>query len=173
MKKRIIMMIMGLMALAMIGCTKSIESENMENGTEIDRPAEEGEGLEGLPTPEVDEWGVSFSVKDVTLTGLTIVCTQEGGAPTGELTTGSYYVVEKLYGDKWAEAVRVPQEYEVGWTMEAWLIPTNATSEWEVDWEWLYGKLSAGQYRIGKELMDFRGNGDYDQKMYYAEFEIE
>ena len=26
--------------------------------------------------------------------------------------------------------------------------------------------------RIGKEIMDFRGAGDYDTSIYYAEFEI-
>ena len=24
---------------------------------------------------------------------------------------------------------------EIGWTQEAWMIPMNATCEWEVNWE--------------------------------------
>ena len=64
------------------------------------------------------------------------------------------------------------RDKEVGWTAEAWIIPMNDTVEWEVDWEWLYGSLTEGRYRIGKEIMDFRGTGDYDKEMHYAEFEI-
>ena len=63
-------------------------------------------------------------------------------------------------------------EKEVAWTSEAWLIPMNDEVEKEVNWEWLYGKLPSGNYRIGKGVMDFRGPSDYDSAMYYAEFEI-
>ena len=48
----------------------------------------------------------------------------------------------------------------------------EATTVWEIDWNWLYGELPAGKYRIGKEIMDFRGTGDYDTSIYFAEFEI-
>ncbi len=48
----------------------------------------------------------------------------------------------------------------------------DSSVEWEVNWEWLYGSLSAGTYRIGKEVMDFRGAGDYDQEFFYAKFEM-
>jgi len=56
--------------------------------------------------------------------------------------------------------------------MEAWIIPMNDSVEWNVDWEWLYGQLSPGTYRIVKEIMNFRGTGDYDKAEYYAEFTI-
>ena len=44
--------------------------------------------------------------------------------------------------------------------------------EWEVNWEWLYGELPVGKYRIGKQIMDWRAPGDYDTVLYYAEFEL-
>ena len=40
----------------------------------------------------------------------------------------------------------------------------------EVNWEWLYGKLAPGKYRINKEVMDFRETGDFDEKIYSLEF---
>ena len=40
----------------------------------------------------------------------------------------------------------------------------------EVNWEWLYGKLAPGKYRINKEVMDFRETGDFDKKIYSLEF---
>ena len=52
------------------------------------------------------------------------------------------------------------------------MIPKDNVTEWEIDWEWLYGTLPTGKYRLGKEIMDFRGPGDYDTQIIYAEFEI-
>ena len=121
----------------------------------------------------VDTWGVSLTVENITPTGIIIKCTQSGGNPTGELQTGSWYILQEWtqeYG--WVEVDNLPLEYELAWTQEAWIIPMNDTCEWEVEWEWLYGSLSEGKYRIGKEITDFRETGDYDEAIYYAEFEI-
>lgn len=128
----------------------------------------------GVQTLEVNEWGLTLHAKDVTPEGMTIVCTQSGGSPTGELNTGTYYVLEQEVQGVWCivEYAENMRGKEVCWDAVAWIIPMNDTVEWEVDWEWLYGSLEPGHYRIGKEIMDFRGAGDYDQKMYYAEFEI-
>ena len=52
------------------------------------------------------------------------------------------------------------------------MIPKNDTCQWEVNWEWLYGNVPNGKYRIGKEIMDFRATGDYDKVIYFTEFEI-
>lgn len=117
-----------------------------------------------------NEWGIELQVTNISSKGLTIECTQSGGKPSGELQTGSYYVVEKKTDGGWE-----PLKYlldNVGWTSEAWIIPKNDTVAWEVDWEWLYGELPAGEYRIGKEITDYREPGDYDSQMYYIEFGI-
>ena len=117
-----------------------------------------------------ETWGITLTAEDITSTGVTIKCTQSGGDATGELQTGSWYILEtwtREYG--WKE---VPCFAEVAWTEEAWMIPMNDTREWKVDWEWLYGAVPNGKYRIGKSIMDFRGTGDYDTAIYFAEFEI-
>ncbi len=116
------------------------------------------------------DWGVKLTAENITPSGLTIVCEQSGGAFTGELMTGSYFVVEVKMGDKWEELPIIIEN--LGWTEEAWLIPMENTVKWNVDWDWLYGELPAGQYRIGKEIMNFRGTADYDKAIHYAEFSI-
>lgn len=122
---------------------------------------------------KIDDWGVTLSVKGVTPTSATVVCTQHGGNPTGSLQTGSYYIIEKLEDGNWKILdYAVPDKDRIGWTMEAWLIPFESTVEWKHEWEWLYGQLSTGKYRIGKEITDFRETGIYDSKIYYAEFDI-
>ena len=114
--------------------------------------------------------GVTLTTKDVTAKGLTIVCTQSGGNPTGELQTGSPFWLESWVDGNWEATPR--DMAEVAFTMEAWAIPKNDMVEWDVNLEWLYPNLGAGRYRIGKEIIDFRDTGDYDKYKLYAEFEL-
>lgn len=121
---------------------------------------------------EAYEWGVTLEAEDVTPGGVKLVCNQSGGEEVGELTTGSYYVVQRLEEKGWVGVEYLPHEYDIAWTAEAWIIQKDTTTIWEVNWEWLYGKLPAGEYRIGKELTNGR-YGQYENGMMYAEFEIE
>ena len=134
-------------------------------------------GLVGISrTPSTyahqDPWGVKLTVKNITPSGLTIVCEQQDGEPTGELNTGSYYGLEVLRNGEWVAVELLPVDGELAWTSEAWMIPANEETEWDVDWSRLYGELTADCYRISKSVMDFRGTGDYDTKTYYACFDI-
>ena len=119
-----------------------------------------------------ETWGIILAAENVTPTNAIIKCTQSGGEPTGELHTGSWYILENWTQENgWKEMPYVIDD-EIGWTQEAWIIPMENTCEWEINWEWLYGKLPNGKYRIGKELTDFRATGDYDNAVYFVEFEI-
>lgn len=120
---------------------------------------------------EANDWGLNLSVKNVTPAGATLVITQSGGNPSGELKYGSEYKIQSLNGDTW-EDVPYVTEVDVGWTYEAYMVEMDTDSEIELSWDWLYGSLTAGQYRIVKQFMDFRGSGDYDTENYYATFEI-
>lgn len=121
----------------------------------------------------VPDWGITLTAENITPTGLTIKCVQSGGMPSGELQTGSEYVLHCYKDNSWKKMNTIPEETEVAWTAESWMIPADGTAEWNVSWEGLYGALPGGQYRIGKSIMDFRGAGDYDTAMHYAKFEIE
>lgn len=141
----------------------------------LELPEEERMLSSYLP-PELMEftenWGITLNAVEVIPTGMILECRQSGGEPTGELQTGSWYIVERWTQETgWTEAEYVI-DGNIGWTEEAWMIPSGTLTEWEVDWEWLYGALPTGKYRIGKEIMDFRGTGDYDTSIYFAEFEI-
>lgn len=120
-----------------------------------------------------NNWGITLETQNVTPTGLAIVCKQSGGENVAELNTGSFYTIQRLEKSSWKTVEYLPQEYDIGWTAEAWIIPKEDTVTWEVNWEWLYGTLPSGEYRIGKEIMNFRETGDYDTEMVFAEFSIE
>ena len=117
--------------------------------------------------PEYD-LGVALTAEDVTATGMTLVCTQTGGEVTGELNTGDWYRVESMDGKEPDYII----DGEVGWDSIAYFVPMESTVEWTVDWTWLYGELPSGDYRFCKEFMDFRGAGDFDRTLAYAEFTI-
>jgi hypothetical protein len=42
-----------------------------------------------------------------------------------------------------------------------------------VDWEWLYGNLDNGEYRIVKNVLDFKAPGDFDTHYLAAEFRVD
>jgi len=121
---------------------------------------------------EADEWGITLSAENVTATGMTLVCTQSGGHYTGDLNTGSYYAIEQLIDGEWLPVPTTLGIHDFAWTMEAWMIQPDNAMKWDVNWEFLYGSLEPGVYRIQKEISDFRGPGDYTDKPYYAEFAI-
>lgn len=119
-----------------------------------------------------ETWGITLTAENVTSTGATIKCVQSGGEPTGELQTGSWFILENWTQENgWKEMPYIIGG-EIGWEAIAWMIPADDTVEWEVNWEYLYGTIPEGKYRMGKEIMDFRGPGDFDKAIYFAEFEI-
>ena len=119
------------------------------------------------------DWGITLKAENVTSSGLTLVCSQSGGENVAQLETGSFFVVQKKNKSKWKDVDYIVKEDEFGWTMEAWEIPKENTSKWDVNWEWLYGKLRSGDYRIGKKFTNFRGTGDFDNMIIYTDFSIE
>lgn len=118
-----------------------------------------------------DEWGITLTVRDVTPKGLTLVCTQKGGNMRGELQTGTPYTLESLHNGVW-QAVELKVKANIAWTMQAFMIPKDDATDFEIDWSWLYGELPAGKYRIGKEITDYITPGEYEKTTYWAEFEI-
>ena len=150
------------------GCNYQEEMYSGDDSISTPRPAV-------LPEADTALLGVTLTAKDITPGGMTIVCTQSGGTATGELSTGSYYHLERLADGKWT-----PLSYaydgsqgELAWTSEAWIINMNGITEWTVDWERLYGTLQPGTYRIAKQIMDWHGVGNYDLYYSYAQFVIE
>ena len=121
---------------------------------------------EGFP-----DWGITLSVKAVTPSGCTLVCMQSGGSPTGELQTGTDYNLIVLRDGVWQEVPEIIDN--AGWNSLAYIITKEETTEFEYSWEWLYGKLPAGTYRLTKGFMDVRETGNYDTAVYWAEFVVE
>ena len=151
MKKRILpLLLAALTLLSLIGCAAKEEP------------------------PDTPDWGVTITAEDVTPSGAVLHFAQSGGSPTGELNTGTYFTLERKSGSQWKAVPYADglDESAIGWDDVAWIIPMGGSADFETDWAWLYGELDKGEYRIGKEIMDFRGPGDYDTAMFYADFSV-
>ena len=202
MKKYIPIILAIICLLLLIGCgqkeqivpltqlpTKEVEETITYNGKEYKKSelcdatlhwlelSEQEKMLSSYMPPEFmifeETWGITLTAETVTPTSATIKCTQSGGEPTGELHTGSWYILETWTQENGWKEMPYIIDGEIGWEDIAWIIPMDGTCEWEINWEWLYGTIPAGKYRIGKELMDFRGTGDFDKAIYFVEFSIE
>ena len=156
-----------VLVLALI-CVLSIAGCSSKTGGGTSQTSAENSHTDKKP----NKWGITLEADNVTANGLAIVCNHSGGENVAELYTGSYYVIQKLEKTGWVDVEYLPQEYEVAWDYVAWIIQKESTTQWDVNWEWLYGNLSAGEYRIGKEIMNFRGTSDFDTEMVYARFII-
>ena len=97
---------------------------------------------------------------------------QFGGKPSGELQTGADYLLEMTVNDEWH-----PVETKTGeplvWNSIAYMIKKNDITEMNIDWQYAYGSLKPGYYRIKKEIMDFRKSGDFDTETYEVYFNVE
>ena len=147
-------------SLLFTGCGKvSTENHNNQNSTET--------------VKNQDKYGLTVTLKDVTAKGLTMVFTQKDVEYEGELETGDYFKVEvKDSEGNWAEVEQKITEGTGGWHQLAYLIKKNDATEFDIDWEWIYGELSPGEYRIVKLLNQYITPEKIEKAQYYGYFEI-
>ena len=114
--------------LSFVGCAKKTDEDTSINPSKNE-----------ISDVTPNQWGVVLEVDNVTEKGLTIVCNHSGGEDVAELDTGSFYVIQKYEKAGWVDVEYLPQEYDIAWTSEAWIIQKEGTTQWDVNWEWLYG----------------------------------
>lgn len=111
--------------------------------------------------------GVSMTLVDVSRTGARVEFLNETDL---QVEFGEEYRLQAPGNGGWEDVPYKADDaafHSIGYTM-----PKGQPVEWEADWEWLYGTLEPGHYRLVKEVMDFRGTGDYTNYRLAAEFEI-
>ena len=115
--------------------------------------------------------GVTMTVKEGTASpaGLTIVFENNSES---QCIYGEYFLLEKKISGNWFQ-VPVAIEGNYGFNDIGYDLASGEDSEWEAIWDWLYGSLGTGEYRIVKDVHDFRGTGEYDTYYLAAEFTID
>jgi len=117
-----------------------------------------------------DEWGLTLSAENVTPTGLTIKFSQSDGKHYVEFTTGSQYEIEQELNGVW-EKVKTNVDNPV-WNDIAYIIKSGGITDHKINWEFLYGELLEGSYRLSKEIYAFTENSGYETKTFYVYFDI-
>ncbi len=131
-----------------------------------------GSGID-IRSGDIDEflrkWPVIMQVKDGTATPSGVTVTLKN-VTDAAFTYGESYTIQRKTDYGWIDVVPVIENYgfnDIGYMLEA-----LESEEILVDWEWLYGKLPAGDYRIAKEALCVRSPGDYDTFSLFAAFTI-
>ncbi|SMP59232.1 immunoglobulin-like domain-containing protein [Anoxynatronum buryatiense] len=113
---------------------------------------------------------VTMTIKEETVstTGLTVVFENNSD---NHVIYGEYFSLEEKSNNKWYQ-VPVTIDGDYGFNDIGYNLTSGENEEFIVDWEWLYGSLHAGEYRIVKDILDFRNTGDFDSYYVAAEFTI-
>lgn len=134
--------------------------------------ASAGSGID-IRYGDIDEFLSKFpiimQVKDGTADASEVAITLKNVTDT-EYTYGESYTVQRKTDNGWIDVEPVIEDY--GFDDIAYTLPPMGSKEIIVDWEWLYGKLPAGDYRMVKEVLFVRAPGDYDRFTLYAAFTI-
>ena len=113
--------------------------------------------------------GVTMSVKQssVSPTGLTIVMSNRTDR---SFSYGEFFSLDKKVNDNWVEVPVIGGAF----TDPALHLNAKHTKEWDINWEWLYGELTKGDYRIIKEVFDsYEATGIYEVYPLATEFAVE
>lgn len=107
---------------------------------------------------EVEALGLVMDVRNVSPTGLTVHFRQYEKKDVGEMFYGEPCTLERLVDEKWEAVPRIVAE--ASYHDIAYIIPPEGESEFETNWEWLYGRLDPGTYKITKIVMTQKEGSD-------------
>ena len=89
---------------------------------------------------------VTMTISDVTPTGAVVTIRDGNPAP---FVYGEWYAIEEQKDGIWYEVKTKLTNY--GFNEIGWLTDENGVLTMDMDWEWLYGELNEGHYRILKQ----------------------
>lgn len=89
---------------------------------------------------------VSTNISDISNTGATIIITDTNTPPS---VYGEWYKIEKEINGKWYDLKPITNNYV--WITIAYTPNEQNQIKFTINWEYLYGKLPVGHYRIIKE----------------------
>lgn len=90
---------------------------------------------------------VSMSISDISPTGATVIIKDLNVKP---YIYGEWYTIEKGKNGGWYEVDTIIDNY--GFNDLGYIPDNNGEIKFTVDWEWLYGELPSGNYRLLKQV---------------------
>ena len=109
---------------------------------------------------------MSMTIKEGTLTnkGVTVIIKDTGEEKE---TFGEGYRIDIYENNEWKQ-LEVIIEGNYGWNLIGYLVGENGIREMKVNWQWLYGELKTGHYRLVKSISPT----PYQYEYFYVEFDI-
>lgn len=114
--------------------------------------------------------GVSMTVKEGSVSPVELTVIFENNSDKQGIYSEEFLLEKEIKGD-WYQVPPILDEY--GFTEPGYELPPSEIAEFTIDWNWLYGNLDTGKYRVVKGISDFRGTGDYDEYYLAAQFTID
>lgn len=112
-------------------------------------------------------YGVTLAVEEVSPNGATVVFLGDGEKPEGRLLGGNDYWVQMEQDGVWVDVTKVP---EPSFTTESYEV--DNIRRHKIDWQWRYGTLASGHYRIGKDVTYQEGAKPLETATVWAEFTL-
>ena len=104
-------------------------------------------GCGAQPTQQTQVENVTIQISDITPTGATVTITDANEEP---YLYGEWYKIQRMTNDGWQDLPTVIDNY--GFHLMGYLPDKNGEVKFAIHWEWLYGTLPPGTYRIFKEV---------------------
>lgn len=137
--KRSISFIMLLLILVVLTACNSGEKSEIDVGT-------------------IDGISITVDADTVTSTGFDYVISNQTDEVAGY---GRQYAIERRSKSEWYSIPYVIDENDVAWTLELLIISPYSEASESVDFEYLYGELKPGDYRIIKKIGDTYIAGEF------------
>ena len=96
--------------------------------------------------PDVVE-NVTIQIGDVTPTGATVTITDTNETP---FIYGEWYKIQRKTDQGWQDVAPVIKDST--FTAIGYFPNGNGQVKFTIDWQWLYGQLPSGTYRLWKEV---------------------
>jgi len=176
MKKYLYLFVCLAISLALLaGCGNYGNSNSPEETEKTVKKTASSQPTETTWEPTIYETvnnfdGVTMTAKEGTSssTGLTVFFRNKSSS---QCIYGEYFLLEMKINGNWFQVPTVIDS-NYGFNDIGYQLASGDDGEWAVDWDWLYGSLDTGEYRIVKDILDFRGSGEYDTYYLGAEFAI-
>lgn len=165
----------GLILAFLMGCSNnSVRNTSINKNTHtVYTPSQLLDTIDLEPTPHITTNNLNHVVMRIkegstTPTALTIIFENNS---ENSFIYGDYYTIEREINNAWYQ-VPVAIEENYGFNDIGYELAPQDTPEWVVDWEWLYGNLQPGEYRIIKDLLDNNSSASFNNYYLSAEFTI-
>ena len=103
-----------------------------------------------IPSTQIQQTqveNVTIQISDISSSGATLVITDTNPEP---YVYGEWYKIQRLTDGQWQDLLHVIDN--AAFNAMGYIPDENGEVKFTINWEWLYGTLPAGTYRIFKEV---------------------